>query len=153
MSTIERLKPENLHLCLDGGRAFFEEGKLPGSFVPEEFIARIGALIEDGRGIVLASFDVGGDKRTITGALAGVLAPSLFSGKLMAVEILWYVLPEYRGRSDALRLFSAFEDWAVEMKAEMISFIHLIALAPEKLEKLYRRRGYTPVEVNYLKVL
>jgi GNAT superfamily N-acetyltransferase len=148
---IERLTPDNLHLCLEGGVSFFAEGKLPGGFVPGEFLARVGGLIEDGRGIVLASFDVRGDKKVITGALAGVLAPSLFSGRLMATEVFWYVLPEYRGRSDALRLFAAFEEWAAEVNAKMICFIHLIALAPEKLEKLYRSRGYTPVEVCYLK--
>ncbi len=150
---IERLKPEQLPLCLEGGRLFFEAAKHPGGFVPGVFLDTFGALVESGRGIVLASFDAQGDNKTITGALGGVLAPSPFNGQLMAIEMFWFVLPEYRGRSDALRLFSAFEDWAVEVNADMISMIHLLALAPDKLEKLYRRRGYTPIEVNYIKEL
>jgi hypothetical protein len=152
---IERLNPGQLSLCLEGGRKFFDEGKMPGGFVPQVFLTTFGRLIWDGTGIVLASFqfEVQGGKRIITGALGGVLAPSPFNGRLMATELFWFVLPEHRGGSDALRLFSAFEDWAVEKKAEMISFVHLLALSPDRLEKLYRKRGYTPVEVNYIKAL
>lgn len=150
---IERLTPQTLHLCLEGGRLFFEEARHPGGFVPDVFLKTFGGMLDSGQGIVLASFDTQGDKKTITGALGGVLAPNPFNGWLMAIEMFWFMLPAYRGRSDALRLFSAFEDWAAEVNAKMISMIHLTQLQPKKLGALYERWGYSPIEVNYLKTL
>lgn len=153
VSEIVRLKAGEVHQCSDGGRAFFAEGNLPGGFDPDVFTRTFDNLIWSGRGIVLASYRLSEHNRTISGALGGVLAPSPFNGKLMAVEMFWFVIEEYRGSADGIRLLKAFEQWAVEQRAEMISMIHLLALQPEKLGKLYQRMGYHPVETNYIKHL
>lgn len=138
-------------MCLDGGFLFFGEGKMPGGFSPSVFIRSFGELIDSGRGIVLASFERQGDKKTITGALGACLAPSPFNGRLIAAEMFWYVLPEFRGHG--LKLLRAFEAWAVESKAEFVSMVHLESLQPTKLKELYMRFGYSLLESYYLKAL
>lgn len=142
---IRLLHPDEVKLCVEGGKSFFNEGKMPGGFVPSAFIHSWSKLIESGVGAIHASFD--GD--TITGGIAAILCPNMFNGKTMAVECLWYVLPEYRGQG--LKLFFAFEEWAKRHGATMLSMIHLHALQPEKLKKLYERMGYHAVETNYIK--
>ena len=148
---IARLKPGELSLCLEGGRLFFDEGKMPGGFSPSVFLSTFCELIQSGRGIVLASFDLRGDKRTITGALGGVLAQSPFNETVNAIEMFWYVLPEHRGHG--IKLLRAFEAWAVERGADYVCMIHLQKLQPEALGQLYLRLGYRLIESNYLKAL
>jgi GNAT superfamily N-acetyltransferase len=148
---IERLKPEQLHLCIEGGRLFFEEGKMPGGFDATVFLTTFTDLIESGRGMVLASFELQGDKKVITGALGAVLAPSPFNETVSAIELFWYVLPDHRGHG--IKLLRAFEAWAAERGADFICMIHLQKLQPEALGQLYLRLGYRLIESNYLKAL
>lgn len=118
---------------------------MPGGFEPDHFVKKWNEILDGGTGVILASFK----ENTITGAIGAVLTQHLFSSKMMAVECFWYVLPEHRG--DGIRLLKAFEEWAVKAGAELLAMIHLLSLQPEKLGSLYRRMGYHPVEVNYLK--
>lgn len=132
--------------CVEGGRMFFDEGKLPGGFDPGHFCRTWQGLIESKRGVVISSWR---DADTITGALGAVLCPSLFSGKIMAVECFWYVIPQHRGHG--LKLLRHFERWAHEQGVHFLSMIHLKNLQPELLGAVYERMGYRAVETNYLK--
>lgn len=142
---IRALKPEEVALCVEGGKLFFAEGKVPGGFDPDVFIENGERLIEEERGVILGAFE--GDQ--IVGALCGVLCQSFFSTAWLAVENFWYVLPDKRGQG--IRLLDAYERWAEGAGADFISMIHLEALQPEALGKLYVRRGYHLVEKNFLK--
>lgn len=142
---IRLLHPDEVKMCVEGGMDFFDEGKIPGGFIPSEFVRSWCKLIESGVGSIHGSFD--GD--TITGAIASVLCPNMFNGKTMAVECFWFVFPEYRGHG--IKLFYAFEEWAKRHGAKMLSMIHLHSLQPEKLKNLYERMGYRAVETNYIK--
>lgn len=145
---IRPLQPDEVHLCVEGGKNFFDEGKIPGGFVPVEFCQKWTKLLAAGHSVILGSFNEAGD---ITGALGAVLCPSLTSGKLMAVESFWFVIPQYRGHG--IRLLDAFEKWGESRGATMLCMIHLSNLQPDALKSLYERRGYREIEVNYLKEL
>ena len=142
---IRALAPHEVHFCVEGGKAFFAEGKIPGGFVPEVFVRHWQETIDMGGGVIMAAFD--GEE--FTGALGAVKCPNPFNGKLMAVEMFWFVLPGKRGHG--LRLLDAFENWAEQIGVQMVAMIHLEALSPATLEKLYVRRGYKLVERNYIK--
>lgn len=147
MSTIRHLKAGEVGLCVEGGKQFFDEGKLPGGFVPEIFSRNWKNLIERNIGTIIGSFD--GD--TITGALGAVLAPDLNNGQTIATECFWFVIDRHRGHGIAL--LKEFERWAAFRKAKRVAMIHLHALQPERLSELYQRMGYKAVETNYLKDL
>ncbi len=127
--------------------AFFAEGKIPGRFVPEVFIAKWGSLIEQGIGFMLGLFRDG----KLSGAFGAIVTEDLNSADLVANECFWFVLPEARGRGFELLL--AYEEEARKRGAVRCSMIHLLSLQPEKLGELYQRRGYTPVETSYFKEL
>lgn len=82
--------------------------------------------------------------------LAGYSHPMLVNIKV-AMEILWYVEPEYRGKY-SLRLVDAFEYWAEKVMG--VDVLTMGSLADGKdLDVLYRRRGFKHVENSYIKDL
>lgn len=142
---IRPLKPSELGLMLDGGRLFFEEARLPGKFNADHFCKNWKNLIYSGSGEVIASFDHQG----ITGVLGFVLSPDMHTADILAVETMWYVLPNHRGHG--IRLLKAFEERAVKLGAKRLAMIHLLTINAPELAKLYERLGYQAVEVHYVK--
>lgn len=132
------------------GFTFFKEGDIPGGFVPEVFIRNWTDLLLNNRGVFYGAFTPEG---MFTGGLGALLCPDLNNGQVMAVECFWYVLPEFRGGTAAGRLLKAFERWAREQGAKRMVMVHLLNLTPTELHNTYKRLGYRPVEVNYVKEL
>lgn len=54
------------------------------------------------------------------GYLAATLQQNFYSFRLIAVQQMWYVVPEYRGTRAAVKLVKAFEAWAMEHNCELI---------------------------------
>lgn len=78
----------------------------------------------------------------VVGFLAATYLPShMILGTVpCAMELAWYVLPEYRHKGYGLQLLNAFETWAKSRGCKHIF-----------LGK--RRRGYRPLEQAYWKAL
>lgn len=86
------------------------------------------------------------------GIIAGHLSQALFSSELVAAEVMWWITPEFRGRSKAaLELLGAFEHWASMEGSSFIQMQSLGALNGSKVGSLLERFGYEPKEVSYLK--
>lgn len=83
-----------------------------------------------------------------TGAIGGVRSPHPFNySHWIAQELFWWS----EGR-EGLRLLDAFEAWAAE-KCGTVRMICLEAVNPERMGKLYERRGYVALEHGYIKRL
>lgn len=83
-----------------------------------------------------------------SGAIGGMRAPHPFNhSHWIAQELFWWS----EGR-EGLRLLDAFEAWAAE-KCATVRMICLEAVNPERMGRLYRRRGYEPLEHGYIKGL
>jgi GNAT superfamily N-acetyltransferase len=82
--------------------------------------------------------------RGVVGMLAMATVPSLLSGELVASEVCWFVEPDVRGTSGAVRLWLRAEEWAREKGAKWIQMI-APAMATD-VHDFYRRRGYMPLE-------
>lgn len=85
----------------------------------------------------------------LSGAIGGSVAPSHVSGDLTAGEYFWWVNPDARGSGG--RLLIKFENWARAQGA-----VHLAMIAPEDatdVHELYARRGYMPVERQFVRAL
>jgi GNAT superfamily N-acetyltransferase len=85
-------------------------------------------------------------------ALVGMIAVlPLFahpvSGERVASELCWWVEPEHRNGSAAVRLLHAAETWAREQGAVVFQMV-----APnQRVEDFYQAMGYDRVEVAYQK--
>ncbi len=131
------------------GPSFFSECGLPGSFKFEAFIHNWTLFLQTNIGAMWTMAK--GEK--VVGLLGGILAPDMNDGELMAMETFWYVHPDHRNSIESVRLLMTFEIWAREMGAKRVMMAHLLSSMPEKLAAYYERRGYRPLEINYIKEL
>lgn len=111
-------------------------------------------IINPKEAVVLMSVDK--DTGANVGLIAGRLDTSPFSDEKVAIEVCWYVRPEYRKGKRAFELLDAFEAWA---KAAGAGYTYYGLMretdAPPAgpVEKIYRHRGCKPSEAGYVKNL
>lgn len=141
---IRQLKAFEVPICIPFGEAAYLEGKLPGTFKPDIFVASWRKMIDAGTGVIFAAFNgnIG------MGGLGAIVYSDIMNGDLSAVMAFWYVLKQFRMHS--LRLMAVFEKWAKETRIVRISMNFLHASHPE-LARLYERRGYHLIESIYVK--
>lgn len=81
------------------------------------------------------------------GAIGGLSSPHPFNAEhWIAQELFWWS----EGR-EGLRLLQTFEKWA-EARCHSVRMITLEAVEPERMGRLYAKRGYSPLEHGYIKV-
>lgn len=122
----------------------FTEASPSVKIVPELFEAYWQGLYSAGVGLIFVTDD-------LTGALGAMTMADPNDGELTAIEIFWFVEPESRGRG--MDLMKAFEDWAKMIGCKRITIAHMMDSFPERLNKIYRRKGYLPLEIHYRKEL
>lgn len=127
------------------GKLFFNANRWPDGveFNRESASEMAHRLIENEDGVIF----IGGG-----GMIAGLVFPYYFTGELAGQELFWWVDPSNRG-SLGLRLISMLEDWARLKGAKHFSMIALDALSPEKISKVYERRGYLAMEHHFMRAL
>lgn len=113
-----------------------------------QFVITWTSFLEAGFGVIFVVADVLGN---IVGALGGVAYPDIHSGKLVASEFFWFIRKENRG--DGLELLRRFIQWAQERKCSTVRVCHMIDSMPERLAVVYKRMGFSPIEVHYSKEL
>ncbi len=83
------------------------------------------------------------------GLIVGVSEAAPFSDEKMAMELAWYVDPEYRGSRDSLELMMAYQDWSKRVGAKITQMALLDDVTD--LRKFYTRQGYRPAEHSFIK--
>lgn len=144
---IRLLTVYDLPLASQMGPKFYAEGKIPGEFIPEVFVASWTTLIERGIGFIVGLFE----ESRLCGCLGAAVTKCLNSGKLIANEMFWFIQSESRGHG--LRMLQAYEDESKKRGATRCSMALISSLQPEVLGKIYERRGYRPFEIAYTKEL
>lgn len=88
---------------------------------------------------------------TYRGLLIAALAPMWFSpATLVAVELAWWVDPEFRGSTAGVRLLEAFEAWAHTKGATRLAMSTLPDLGTTA-QLMLEERGYRLVEKSWAK--
>lgn len=88
------------------------------------------------------------------GAILGLVFPHWWNPQvLVAQELGWWVEPEYRGTTLAIRLLNKLEVEAKRKGATKLLMICLEAVEPDKVESIYLRKGYTKLERIFSKDL
>ena len=106
-------------------------------------------FMEEGRGGMFLMEDAG----RIVGGIGGITADDLLTGEREAVELFWYVQPEFRKGLAPIRLLNHFEDWAAGAGCKGVAMIHMEASMPQELKLFYEKRGYRLLESHYRKTL
>jgi GNAT superfamily N-acetyltransferase len=114
-----------------------------------EMYAMVKNVLVDTDNLVFTARD---EADVIIGLILGTMSsPYLLQiNRKVASELLWWVEKEHRNSPVGLRLFNAFESWA--SCADTITVGHYEGTEEsETISRLYQRKGYTPMERNYIK--
>lgn len=114
---------------------------------PKKVESRIKWLIEDPNGCVLVLESDG----EIKGAILFMVSESLFSSKLTATELAWFVSKDFRGKASSLKLVKEYERMCKEAGVTTLLMSDIPGI--QDLGKLYNRLGYSKIETAYLKEL
>lgn len=87
---------------------------------------------------------------TRLGMISGLVTPHIYNPSCLVVqELFWWVLPEHRTTTAALKLLKAFEQEAKKQGADVIAMVSTVYTPT--LDKVYKRYNYRPVESSYFK--
>ncbi|MBP2550166.1 uncharacterized membrane protein YdcZ (DUF606 family) [Neorhizobium galegae] len=95
----------------------------------------------------LACVLVAGDP--VLGILLAVAYEHPFGAGRMAKETVWFVSPKARGRL-GLAMLDAYEAWA---KSIGCTSAGMASLASNDVSRIFKRRGYAPIETHFAKPL
>lgn len=86
------------------------------------------------------------------GMLVAVIAPVWYAPSCkVATELAWWVEPEYRNRTTAIRLIQVFERWAKDEGAMMCSMSNLEINDGGRVLSMLDRMGYRLTEQSHTK--
>lgn len=90
----------------------------------------------------------------LIGVTGAILYPLYFNPSHVVVQELWWWLnPDVRGNGAGSKMFKFLEDWAKDKQALKLFMIALEDERALKMEKVYKRAGFTPVERTFVKEL
>jgi len=90
----------------------------------------------------------------VVGIIAGTLAPADFNYEvIIATELIWFVTKKKRNSSLGIKLLNAFEKITEEHGATHIAMAYMENLQPEKVKDFYVKRGYKPLQTQYIRSL
>lgn len=150
--TVRRATQDDLPAYMDLAAAFVATTPVSNiiSFDREGTAAFVEAALDNPDMLILVAED-GGKIVGITGALA---YPMYFNpAKRVAQELWWYMAPDARGGNAGSLMFKTIERWAKDVGAEAMFMIALADGRVDKMEKVYQRAGYGPVERTYVRGL
>ena len=110
---------------------------------PSRMLSIVEGVLAASNGAIFVS-DIDG---SLTGMIGVLVYPHPFSNELTGFDLFWWVEPEARGHG--VRLMRAAEEWAKDRGATKMQ---MVAPSP-RVETLYARLGYEPIEVAYQRSL
>lgn len=89
---------------------------------------------------------------TVIGMLVAVLAPMWYAPSCkVATELAWWVEQEHRGGTAAIRLIQAYENWARNEQASMVTMSNLEVGDDNRVASMLKRMGYRMTEQSHTK--
>jgi len=105
----------------------------------------ISALQNESMGIWLAEIE-----NKVVGIVGAIAYPLYFNPNALVVQELWWWLdPAFRGEGN--KMFKQIELWAKERNAAALFMIALEDDRAAKMEKVYQRAGFKPIERTFMK--
>jgi GNAT superfamily N-acetyltransferase len=117
-------------------------------FEPEGFKEFVLAAI-DNPDICILLAELNGE---IVGITGGIVYPLYFSpSHKVSQELWWWLTPAARGSGVGNKMFKHLQLWSKERGAKTIFMIALEDERAEKMEKVYCRAGFEPMERTFMK--
>lgn len=140
---------EDIPTLIEIGRAYHSESRFKVyDYDLEKLTASLKALIEDATGT--RCFFVADDKEQKPyGVLLGHIESYFFSNLPVAQTILFWVHPEHRGGSAAVKLVTAFKKWAENRNAFEIAIGVNSAVHVNRADRFFKKLGFQLTGGNY----
>lgn len=148
MGGIRKIERHEVVKLVPCARLFHDEAKVPGNFNADAFVGQVVTLFDTGNWFCFISEDEGG---SVIAGIAGLVHPEMTTGELTCMEMFWFVRPDKRKGSLALKLLKAYEDEAVIRGARRILMTRIAGMNDGTLDALYERKGYREFERVYMK--
>lgn len=114
----------------------------------ESLVATLEVLLESHILLVME------EDEKVVGAAGAYVAPLYWNlNYVNALEVFWWIDPEYRTKGSGLALKQALETKVKESGVKFWSMVALESSEPEKIGKIYMASGFKPIEHTYMKVL
>lgn len=84
----------------------------------------------------------------LVGVALGFIEAEWFSDDRVAQELTLFVLPEYRGRTTAMRLLAAMDSWAEAAGMPYLQAGTTTGVKPELCAKLYEHLGFVRAAIG-----
>ena len=138
--------PEYIKLA----QAFHAASPMHGSIgfdVPGYSQFYLSSLQNDSIGIWLAEIE-----NNIVGICGALVYPLYFNPSALVVqELWWWLTPASRGSGAGGQMFKQIEQWAKDKNASALFMIALEDNRAKKMENLYIRAGFKPMERTFIK--
>lgn len=116
-------------------------------FSEEKTLAAIESMIvNDQTACILLAQRSDGD---IAGLLAGYATEFFFCAGIIVQDRWFYVKPQYRGSSAAIKLLLAFRQWAEARKADELCLNMSVGIDMARFNKLMRHLGFSCCGSNF----
>lgn len=107
----------------------------------------LSSLQNDNVGVWLAEID-----DEIVGICGALVYPMYFNPSALVVqELWWWLTPASRGSGAGGKMFKQIEQWSKEKDASALFMIALEDSRAKKMENLYIRAGFKPMERTFIK--
>jgi RimJ/RimL family protein N-acetyltransferase len=107
----------------------------------------LSSIQNDSVGIWLAEID-----DVIVGICGAIAYPLYFNPSALVVqELWWWLTPASRGSGAGGQMFKQIEQWAKDKDAAALFMIALEDKRAKKMENLYIRAGFKPMERTFIK--
>jgi GNAT superfamily N-acetyltransferase len=131
-------------------QAFHTASPMHGSIgfdVPGYSQFYLSSLQNDNIGIWLAEIE-----NKIVGICGALVYPLYFNPSALVVqELWWWLTPASRGSGAGGQMFKQIEQWAKDKNASALFMIALEDNRAKKMENLYVRAGFRPMERTFIK--
>ena len=133
--------------CVPCAKAFHDVYDPGVEFCEKSFLDYWESMLDSGKGFLIIIEHKDGD---IIGGVGGVVSNFQTSSVLNSIEMMWWVEPEFRGEV-GLKLYNEFVAESKRRGAKRLLMAYMANSMPEKLEKFYKARGFTPFEHHVIK--
>ena len=145
---IRKANLEDFDAILDLSEEFWKETQFDEPFERSHTINMVELAYNNE---LLAVLEV---ENKIVGFAAGVKAPSLGSSKaVVGTELAWWVLPDYRKGGSGIKLLEFMEKLAKEGGVKYWNMVSMQSSMPDKVNSMYKRKGYKLSEMTFTKVI
>lgn len=152
MITIRNARPSDMKALCRMALSFYAVSCYAQNFKDDigSFAATVADLATSGTGVVLVAESDG----VICGMAGAMLIKPWFSPQhKTGQELFWWVDEDHRKTRAGLSLMKALEAWAIECGCKTFSMCSTANLEPDRLAQLYKRLGYVPQDIFYIKAL